>query len=227
MTIVSIVYHSMSGHTARLAEAVESGAASISGIDVHRLAISGDDIVKGRWENPAIIAQLDESAAIIFGAPTSMGDVSGPMKCFLDATSPHFYRRAWANKLAAGFTSSFYPSGDKLHTLYTFATFAMQHGMLWIGHNEARFEEVGPGLYQPASINRLGGWMGVMATAHPWESPDVFPNEADLSAGRALGRRVSEAAIRWTQKEGNSAEATLEEGHSPSREAKENVSAQR
>jgi multimeric flavodoxin WrbA len=130
-----------------------------------------------------------------------MGDVSGQMKCFLDATSQHFYRRAWANKLAAGFTSSFYPSGDKLHTLHTFATFAMQHGMLWIGHNEASFEEVGPKIYQPASINRLGGWMGVMATAHPWESPDLFPNAADLSAGRALGRRVSEAASRWTQKE--------------------------
>lgn len=201
MSIVTIVYHSLSGHTAKLAEAVESGVASVNGMEVHRLAIVGDDIVKGRWENLEIMALLDESDAIIFGAPTSMGDVSGQMKCFLDATSPHFYRRAWANKLAAGFTSSFYPSGDKLHTLHTFATFAMQHGMLWIGHNEASFEEVGPKIYQPASINRLGGWMGVMATAHPWESPDLFPNAADLSAGRALGRRVSEAAIRWTQKE--------------------------
>lgn len=201
MSIVTIVYHSTSGHTAKLAEAVENGATLVKGIEVHRLAIIGDDIVKGRWDNPEIMAQLDESSAIIFGAPTSMGDVSGQMKCFLDATSPHFYRRAWANKLAAGFTSSFYPSGDKLHTLHTFATFAMQHGMLWIGHNEARFEEVEPRIYQPASINRLGGWMGVMATAHPWESPDVFPNAADLSAGHALGKRVSEAAIRWEKKE--------------------------
>ena len=202
MPIVTIVYHSASGHTGKLAKAVENGAAAVKGVEVHRLAISGDDIVKGRWDNAEIMAQLDESSAIIFGAPTSMGDVSGQMKCFLDATSQHFYRRAWANKLAAGFTSSFYPSGDKLHTLHTFVTFAMQHGMLWIGHNEAGFEEVGPQLYQPASINRLGGWIGVMATAHPWESPDVFPNEADLSAGCALGRRVSEASICWKLKEG-------------------------
>jgi NAD(P)H dehydrogenase (quinone) len=211
MPIVTIVYHSTSGHTTKLAEAVENGAASVTGIEVHQLAITGDDIVKGRWENPGIIAQLDESSAIIFGAPTSMGDVSGQMKCFLDATSQHFYRRAWANKFAAGFTCSFYPSGDKLHTLHTFVTFAMQHGMLWIGHNEARFEEVGPKIYQPASINRLGGWVGVMATAHPWESPDLFPNEADLSAGRALGQRVSEAAIRWANKEGGTVEATPED----------------
>ncbi|BCL83903.1 FMN reductase [Ktedonobacteria bacterium brp13] len=212
MPLVTIVYHSLSGHTTKIAEAVENGAASVTGIDVRRLAITGDDIVKGRWDNSEIMAQLDESSAIIFGSPTSMGDVSGQMKCFLDATSAHFYARTWANKLAAGFTCSFYPSGDKLHTLHTFVTFAMQHGMLWIGHNEASFEEIQPRIYQPARINRLGGWIGVMATAHPWELPDLFPNEADLSAGHALGQRVSEATIRWTKKEGVTIEPTSEEG---------------
>ena len=103
----------------------------------------------------------------------------------------------------------------------------MQHGMLWIGHNEASFEEIGPKIYQPASINRLGGWMGVMATAHPWESPDVFPNAADLSAGRALGRRVSEVAIRWMEKEEVTvAPMTSEEGLHLSRTATESVSSQ-
>ncbi len=211
MPIVSIVYHSLSGHTAKLAEAVENGVASVNEVEVHRLAIIGDDIVKGRWDNPEIMAQLDVSDAIIFGAPTSMGDVSGQMKCFIDKTSEIFYPRRWADKLAAGFTSSFYPSGDKLHTLHTFVTFAMQQGMIWIGHNAARFEEVTPKIYEPASINRLGGWMGVMATSHPWSSPDVFPSEADLSAGRALGQRVSEAAIRWTSKEEGSVEPPSEE----------------
>lgn len=202
MPIVTIVFHSMSGHTAKLSEAVERGAVSVDGCEVHRLAITGDDIVGGRWDNARIMAQLNASDAIIFGAPTSMGDVSGPMKCFIDATSALFYPRAWANKLAAGFTCSFYPSGDKLHTLQTFVTLAMQQGMVWIGHNEARFDEIQPKVYQPASVNRLGGWMGVMATAHPWESPEIFPNEADLSAGYALGRRVSEAAIRWAWQAG-------------------------
>jgi NAD(P)H dehydrogenase (quinone) len=199
MPIISVLYQSNSGHTGRLADAVEEGASSVEGADVHRMAIASDDITKGRWENRTIMSQLDASDAIIFGAPTNMGDVSGQMKCFIDATSSRFYPRAWANKLAAGFTTSFYPSGDKFHTLQTFVTLAMQHGMIWIGHNEARFEEIQPKIYQPANVNRLGGWVGVMATSHPWESPDLFPNEADLLAGRLLGRRVSEAAIRWCQ----------------------------
>ncbi len=197
MITLSVVYQSNTGHTAKLSEAVEQGAALVQGIEIRRLAIVGDDIVKGRWANEAITAQLDASDAIIFGAPTSMGDVSGQMKCFLDSTSTRFYPRTWANKLAAGFTTSFYPSGDKLHTLTTFVTFAMQHGMLWIGHNEAQFEEVEPKVYRPADCNRLGGWIGAMATSHPWSSPDIVPNVADLSAGRALGKRVSEAALRW------------------------------
>lgn len=224
MPIITIVYHSLNGHVTKLAEAVENGAGSVEGVEVLRLAIIGEDIDKGRWNNPEILAHLEKSSAIIFGAPTHMGDVSGQMKCFLDATSKYFFRRTWANKLAAGFTSSFYPSGDKLQTLSTFVTFAMQQGMLWIGHNAASFEEVGPKIYEPASINRLGGWTGVMATSHPWSSPELFPNEADLSAGYALGRRVSEAAIRWTNKQRGITQPTSEaERLSHARAARESV----
>jgi NAD(P)H dehydrogenase (quinone) len=194
---VTVLYHSNSGHTAKLSKAVASGAAEVSSNDVQRLAITGDQIVNGRWENTEVMARLDASDAIIFGSPTSMGDVTGQMKCFMDSTSTHFYPRIWANKLAAGFTSSFYPSGDKFHTLQTLVTFAMQHGMLWIGHNEARFDEVEPKVYRPASVNRLGSWIGAMATSHPWEATELVPNKEDLSAARLLGRRVSEAAIRW------------------------------
>lgn len=95
-------YHSFAGHTRKLSEAVEKGAASVNVVEVHRLEIIGDDIVKGRWHNPEIMAQLDASDAIIFGAPTSIGDVSGPMKCFIDSTSEIFYPRKWADKLAVG-----------------------------------------------------------------------------------------------------------------------------
>src|SRR5258708_13246034 len=116
MTAVTIVYDSNAGNSARWGGAVEHGAASVQGARVSRLEIAGGDIVNGRWENNEIMTSLDASDAIIFGAPTSMGDVSGQMKCFIDATSGRFYPRAWANKLAAGFTRSFFPTGHKLPT---------------------------------------------------------------------------------------------------------------
>lgn len=82
MTTVSIVYHSGSGHTARLAEAVARGAASIPDVKVQTIAISGKDIVEGRYKNASVFEQLDASDAIIFGSPTYMGGPSGQFKTF-------------------------------------------------------------------------------------------------------------------------------------------------
>jgi NAD(P)H dehydrogenase (quinone) len=197
MSVVSIVYHSSSGHTKRLGEAIAQGVASVSRCRVETHAILEHDIHRGRWRNDAIIELLAASDAVVFGAPTSMGDVSGAMKCFIDATSSLFYTRRWADKLAAGFTTSFFPSGDKVHALQTLITFALQHGMLWIGHNEARFVESPPGVYEPHELNRLGGWMGMMACSHPWSSPDEHPDEADIRAARVFGSRVARAVLRW------------------------------
>jgi NAD(P)H dehydrogenase (quinone) len=172
-----------------MAEAVARGAGSVAGTKVNLLAVTGDDIVKGRWSNDAIMAQLDASDAIIFGSPTYMGDVSGQMKCFLDAGGSRWYSRGWVNKLAAGFSVSSGPSGDKLHSLLTFFIFSMQCGMLWVSHNEM------PG--DPDGKNRLSSYTGVMGQAGQ-EPPDVAPNAADKSAGEALGRRVAESVARWT-----------------------------
>ena len=72
MQTVSVIYFSGSGHTTKLAEAVSQGAASVAGVKNNLIAINGDDIVKGRYQNDAVFAQLDASDAIIFGSPTYM-----------------------------------------------------------------------------------------------------------------------------------------------------------
>src|SRR5258708_14007962 len=151
MTAVTIVYHSNSGHTARLAEAVEHGAASVQGARVSRLEIAGGDIVNGRWENNEIMTSLDASDAIIFGAPTSMGDVSGQMKCFIDATSGRVYPRAWANKLAAGFTCSFYSTGDKVAHLQTFLTLSLPPRIVWVGPTQPPLSDASTRSLEPTS----------------------------------------------------------------------------
>jgi NAD(P)H dehydrogenase (quinone) len=188
MTTVSIVYHSGSGHTAKMAEAVARGAGFHSGVNVQLLPISGKDIVEGRFKNDALLAQLDASDAVIFGSPTYMGGPSGQFKCFADATGERWYSSAWKDKLAAGFTVSGGPSGDKLSTLHYFFTLAMQHGMVWAGLTETPMNDQG--------INRLSSYSGAMAQAGT-EPPDVAPNPADKLTGEALGRRVAQAAQRW------------------------------
>jgi NAD(P)H dehydrogenase (quinone) len=187
MPIVTVIYFTGTGHTAKLAEAVQKGAASVAGVTTQIISISGDDITKGRYHNDAVMAQIDASDAVIFGSPTYMGGPAAQFKAFADATGGKWYTNAWKDKLAAGFTVSNGASGDKLSTLHYFFTLAMQLGMVWIGLPELPMNDRG--------INRLSSYSGVMAQAGQ-ESPDVAPNAADKLTGELLGQRVAEFAVR-------------------------------
>ena len=188
MSTVSIIYFSGSGHTTKMAEAVNQGAASVADVQTHLIAIQGSDIVEGRYKNDGVMATLDASDAIIFGSPTYMGGPAAQFKAFADATGERWYRRAWVDKLGAGFSVSGGPSGDKLSTLHYFFTLAMQHGMIWAGLTDTPMNDKG--------INRLSSYSGAMAQAG-MEAPDVAPNAADKLTGEILGRRVAEAGKRW------------------------------
>ena len=190
MTKVSIIHFSGTGHTTKLAEAVTAGAASVAGVQASLIAISGDDIAKGRYRNDGVFAQLDASQVIIFGSPTYMGGPAAQFKAFADATADRWYRSAWRDKVAAGFTISSGPSGDKLSTLHYFFTLAMQHGMIWAGLPETPMNDQG--------INRRSSNSGVMAQAGQ-EPVDVAPNAADKLTGEHLGRRVATLAARLNQ----------------------------
>ena len=187
MPTLSVIYFSGTGHTTKLAEAVQKGAASVAGVTTHLLAISGDEIIRGRYNNDEVFAKLDASDAIIFGSPTYMGGPAAQFKAFADATGGRWFAGAWRDKLGAGFTVSSGPSGDKLSTLHYFFTLAMQLGMIWIGLPELPINDRG--------INRLSSYSGVMGQAGQ-EPPDVAPNAADKLTGELLGRRVAEFALK-------------------------------
>jgi NAD(P)H dehydrogenase (quinone) len=187
MATVSIIYFSGSGHTTKLAEAVNKGAGSVAGVKTNLVAINGEDIVKGRYQNDAVLAQLDASDAIIFGSPTYMGGPAGQFKVFADGTADKWFTGAWRDKVAAGFTVSRSPSGDKYNTLQYFFTLAMQHAMIWVGLGEMP--------YQANGINHVGGFSGAMAMAGQ-ESPAEAPNDNDKKTGEILGARVAKLALK-------------------------------
>ena len=186
MAIVSIIYFSGSGHTAKLAEAVEKGASSEPGVKTHLIAIDGQDIINGRYQNEGVMATLDASDAIIFGSPTYMGSVAAQFKAFADASVSSWISQKWRDKLAEGFTVSGTPSGDKFSILQYFHTLAMEHGMLWVSLGEMPLQANG--------VNRLGSWGGAMALANR-EPVDIAPNEDDKLTGEILGRRVAVHAL--------------------------------
>lgn len=176
---LAIIHFSGTGNTTKLAEAVRDGARSVEGIDAQLHVIEGKDIVEGRYANDALLAELDASDAIIFGSPTYMGGPAAQFKAFADATGGRWYTQAWSGKLAAGFTVSASPSGDKLNTLQYFNTLAAQHGMHWI--NLGLLPQV-----DPPGPNRLGAFLGAIAQAAA-----EAPGDLDLATGHALGVRVA------------------------------------
>ena len=87
MIKVAVIFHSATGTTKKLAEAVAAGGRLVSGVDVVIAEIMGTDIVEGRFRNSALLAQLQDVDAMIFGSPTFMGCVSAQFKAFADALS--------------------------------------------------------------------------------------------------------------------------------------------
>ena len=177
---VAVVFHSGFGHTARQAEAVRRGIERVAGAAA--LYLTSD-------EAQTRLHDLELADAIIFGAPTYMGSVSGPFKTFMDSTSRTYSKGAWKDKIAAGFTNSGSRSGDKLATLTQFAIFAAQHRMHWVNLGLPPGNNYTYGSEQ--DLNRLGFWLGAAAQSNNDQGPDIAPPESDLLTAEHLGERVA------------------------------------
>jgi multimeric flavodoxin WrbA len=186
MTKVAIVYHSGYGHTAKQAEAVKQGAASVAGVEAILLT---SDEAQQQWE------VLEQADAIIFGSPTYMGSASAQFKAFMDASSKVWYGRGWQDKIAAGFTNSASQSGDKLSTLIQLAIFAAQHGMIWVGLDLLPGNNNSKGSVN--DLNRLGGFLGALAQSNADEPADNAPIDSDLKTAHRLGERVAQFALKF------------------------------
>ncbi len=188
MLTVAIVYHSGFGHTDILARAVAQGVGEAGGTpDLLRIAPEQADFADA-------FNRIARADAVIFGSPTYMGTVSAPMKAFMDASARPYFAKAWKDKMAAAFTVSGSPSGDKLNTLQQLAIFAAQLGMHWVnlglppGHNNSASSE--------ASMNRHGYFLGAAAQSDADVDADDGATPADLKTSAYLGARVARVALQ-------------------------------
>lgn len=186
MTTITIIYFTGSGSTAKFAEAIGKGVSRVSEVSLKLISIDENDIIKGRYKNEEVIRQLNESDAIIFGTPTYMAGAAAQFKAFADATVSTWFQQKWSNTIAAGFTVSGTPSGDKLSTLQYLQAFAMQHGMVWIGTGELPS--------QPNGVNRLGSWLGVMAQSEQNQNNPITTE--DQLTGEVFGKRIANFTLK-------------------------------
>jgi NAD(P)H dehydrogenase (quinone) len=176
---IAIVYHSGYGHTAFFAKHVLEGSASTGLIEAE--LITADKAIDR-------LDQLSAFDGFIFGTPTYMGNVSAPFKAFMDASSRIWLKQSWKGKWASAFTVSGSPSGDKMTTLITLATFAAQHGMYWMPLGVSN--ETYSGVKAEEAINRLGSSLGAMAQAGNEPAEKAFL-PGDLKTAHFLGAEFS------------------------------------
>ena len=182
MPDIVVVYHSGYGHTQRLAQAVAQGAGA------QLLAIDADgNLPAGGWE---LLAAAD---AIVFGAPTYMGNVSWQFKKFADASSRPWFAQAWKDKIAAGFTNSAGMNGDKQGVLTSLWTLAMQHSMIWVSQGLMPSNTKAA---QRNDINYLGSYSGAMAQSPSDAGADAM-SPGDLETARLFGERVAQVTQRF------------------------------
>ena len=184
MSKLAILYHSAHGHTEHIARQVHAGASGVDGVDVQ--LVKAQDIAR----TPDELVHYD---GFIFGSPTYRGGVSAPFKAFMDATGRLWRTQQLKGKLAAGFTVSSLPAGDKQSTLLSMFIFSMQHGMLWVGN--PILPEQHSGVPHDEAANRLGSWSGLMAQAgHGAPAEEFVPG--DIKTARLFGRHVAQSLNR-------------------------------
>lgn len=179
MKKLAIIYHSGHGHTEYIARHIHLGAARVAGVDSRLLKIQ--DLA----DQPEALLAFD---GFIWGSPTYLGGVSGAFKSFMDSTGRLWRNQSLAHRLAAGFTVSSLPAGDKQSTLMSMFVFSMQHGMLWMGNPVLPEQHLG--VPDAEAANRLGSWSGLMAQAGHGAPADAFV-PGDLKGARRFGEAVA------------------------------------
>ena len=199
---ILVLYYSMYGHTLKMAQAAKEGAQSVDGIEVllRRVAefteneqkILSSKHAKQIWEEQRDIpvCQLDElkqADGFIIGTPTRYGNMAAQMKRFFDSTVELWLEGALEGKPAGLFTSTSTTHGGQETTLLSMMPPLLHLGMIIVGVPYST-----PGMLH--TEGRGGTPYGASTVAGP--KNDLQPTPEDLDIAKALGKRVSEAALK-------------------------------
>lgn len=189
MTTVAIVSHSGYGHTARLAQEIAAGVTA-AGAQARLLTIES-----ASQDFQPLLDGVADADAVIFGAPTYMGDVSAAFRAFAEASSKPLSQGLWADKLAAGFTNSHSYAGDKLQALQSLCILAAQHGMVWVSLGVPP-PAVPAAERGPETLNVGGHFLGLGGQSDN-AAVEQSQTSGEHETARRFGRRVALAAQRW------------------------------
>ena len=188
MPKVLVLFHSRTGNTAQLADAIAEGARSVrfTEVDLRRVedlapaAVieaderwrAGRDALAAKYRTLASFEELAGYDGLVLGAPTRYGVMAAELKNVVDQTGPLWSKGLLADKVGAAFTTVSTPHGGHETTLWSIMTPMANLGMILVP----------PGYTDPAMFK---GGSPYGATATGAHTPD------DLAAARHLGHRVA------------------------------------
>ena len=194
MSEVLVLYYSLYGATEALAREVCLGVDSVSGMASRLRTVppvstgTDSDVPQIPEDGPpyAALTDLDECAALILGSPTHFGNMSAPLKHFLDGTVTEWLGGTLSGKPAGVFTSSSSLHGGQETTLLAMAIPLLHHGMIYVGLPYGEKE---------LSTTTTGGTPYGASHVSWGRQPDALSDD-ERRLARALGARVADIAKR-------------------------------
>lgn len=191
---ILVLYYSRHGSTAALAQQVARGVNSVVGASASVRTVppvaaqteAASPPVPESGPPYATHAELQDCDGLIIGSPTRFGNMSAPLKYFLDGTGGAWLSGHLVGKPAGVFTSTSSLHGGQETTLMSMALPLLHHGMLLVGI---------PYSETALSATRTGG-TPYGASHIAWDQLDTDLTEHEVACARTLGRRVADIAMR-------------------------------
>jgi|TARA_Y100000294_G_scaffold36873_1_gene32393 NAD(P)H dehydrogenase (quinone) len=204
VTRILVLFHSVTGSTYRLAEAIAEGIRSVEDcqanlrkvpeIDGSEAIFGGDDMAEARAEFDHVplaeIADLIEHDGLAIGSPTYFGTQSSALRFFLDQAGKYWMEGSLTGKPATAFTAGGSGAGRETTLMSLWSTFAVFG--LTIVPLGIRAQSVSPN-------DKVTGTTPFGAATISGGDGDR-PSEAELAAARIQGRALAEITQKMTAK---------------------------
>jgi len=203
MTKLAVVFYSLYGHTAKMAEAVAAGAKRISDVtvDIYQVPETLSTEVLQKMHAPAKTAHPIASPdtllgydGFILGIPTRYGVWPGQWKSFWDATGQIWSKGGYHGKMAGTFVSTSSQHGGIETTAFTALTTFVHHGIIYVPFGYAKaFGDL-------TTLTEVIGASPYGAGTCTGPDGSRWPSELELKLASQQGENFASTLAQYTKK---------------------------
>ncbi|CAG8974580.1 hypothetical protein HYALB_00004376 [Hymenoscyphus albidus] len=198
---VAIVFYSMYGHIAQLAEAEKAGLKK-AGIDadIYQINETLPEEVLAKMHAPpkkdypiATNKTLEQYDAFLFGIPTRYGNFPAQWKAFWDTTGGQWASGAYWGKYAGVFVSTGTPGGGQESTVISAMSTLAHHGFIYV---PLGYKTSFPILSNMSEVRGGSPWgAGTFAGGDGSRQPSALEIELATVQGESFGNAVAKVGF--------------------------------